>query len=225
MTAMYKDKNGKEYGYYQKYGGSEGDLIIISSENLALRTDRNILKAHSSVFRTMFSTCDGNNDHVNLDHEAGTIALYLDAMADRSEAPGPAEWKQFREAVELCIRYDTPAVGAQMLKNIPKIDHFGWGVAYGIFLLAAEFDDVLTACRIIGGAGRYRPDDFFRGNSWSKEVMETLPSRWVWAYMAAHQDCDLPYKHTVDYWEKVAVVFLRKLLPGVIRIKLLNFEA
>ncbi|WRT65311.1 uncharacterized protein IL334_002254 [Kwoniella shivajii] len=218
MLTAYTDNDGKEYKYYDEYKDESGDLVIITSDDLAIKVQKSLLEHSSPVFRSMFSTCKSDDNVIHLDHPAAALALYLTALGDRPLDYLNNEYDTFAEAIELCFLYDTLHTGPKMLKTLSPIGKLGHKHGYSLFKFSARFDDVLTACRIIQTIGLYQDtrlnggDAFWRPNNWERSYMDVLPSSWVWAYMQAHQQTTARIR-TRDYWNDIAIKFLEYLLP------------
>ncbi|OCF34097.1 hypothetical protein I316_04044 [Kwoniella heveanensis BCC8398] len=90
MPSIFRTSSGKEYEYHEKYDGPEGDLVIISSDDKALRCEKAALLVNSSVFRSMFSTCDSDGSKVHLDHPASALATVLQALNHRLSSRLPS---------------------------------------------------------------------------------------------------------------------------------------
>ncbi|WWC69027.1 uncharacterized protein I206_102963 [Kwoniella pini CBS 10737] len=181
MSTTYTTKSGKEYEYYEKFNDTSKNLVLVSSDNLALRVDCTILRTSSSVFRSMFATCDTEGDQVHLPHTAELLGLYIFALDDRHLDLSNITYETFQELLEICIRYDTLSIGPQLFRKLTKIQEFDYTNGYELVVLAAKFDDILTACRIISkigyeAYGRNSADKFWKTNNWERDIMNKLPS-------------------------------------------------
>ncbi|OCF40538.1 hypothetical protein I317_05629 [Kwoniella heveanensis CBS 569] len=185
MPSIFRTSSGKEYEYHEKFDGPEGDLVIISSDDKALRCEKAVLLVNSSVFRFMFSTCDSDGSEVHLDHPASALATVLQALNHRLDV-APTKWQELLDALDICSPYDMAFLGARILRKITDTEQYDQGHAYELFCLAAKFDDTITACRIIAERGDEDSGPFCQPESGPRKVMENLPGVWTWAYMQAH---------------------------------------
>ncbi|WWC69029.1 uncharacterized protein I206_102965 [Kwoniella pini CBS 10737] len=218
MSNIYIGKGGKEYRYHENFNDTDKDLVIISSDDIAFRVDSFILQAHSSVFRSMLSINNSENNDVHLDHSHQALEMYLSALNGYELKLKCYHWKSFKEGIELCNLYDTPFIGTKMLSQVTPIDLFGDHIGHELFVLASTFNDILTACRIISTCGANRAcyakaaDEFWTLDEWDGSHLDRLPSRWIWAYVRAHTERTrkLDIKST---WDDISTRFRKLLLP------------
>ncbi|WRT65312.1 uncharacterized protein IL334_002255 [Kwoniella shivajii] len=148
--SSYTDKSGKSYNYHEIFKSASNNFIILSPDNVAFRVDPIKLQASSSVFRDMCLVCNPeSNDHLNIGSESRALYLYLSAVHDGSVKLEADQWDISKEAISLCREFDTPKAALRMLKAIRPISLFSAQHAYELFELAAEYEDVLTAFKII----------------------------------------------------------------------------
>ncbi|WWC60025.1 uncharacterized protein I303_102588 [Kwoniella dejecticola CBS 10117] len=185
MTSAYIGKGGKQYTYHEDFNDETKGLVIITSDCIAMRMDGKLLRFHSPVFEAMLSTCNSDDDSVHLEHPASVFALYLRTLSGQPLKLEEKDWDDFKQAVDLCLRYDTPSFGPHMLANVRPMFLFGHDKAYKLFMLASRFDDILTACRVISSLASFRQDRvngedlFWRRQDWPLNVIEPLPTAWI----------------------------------------------
>nr|XP_018264437.1 uncharacterized protein I303_02604 [Kwoniella dejecticola CBS 10117]OBR86595.1 hypothetical protein I303_02604 [Kwoniella dejecticola CBS 10117] len=213
MTSQYTDKDGKQYTYHDEFKDESKDLFIISSDNMAFRVDSDLLKTNSSVFRSMFSTCDTDDRSLHLDHSNQAIAISFKTLCHLPLGLDRTEWEQFIEGVELCIQYEMPRVGSKILSRFNLYSDIFANYGYSLFLLSAKLNDVATACRIIPKIGpmsyasNRNENRFWCRSGWARSVALDLPPIWYWAYTSAHSKATANAADGV-YWQVVAITFM-----------------
>ncbi|WWC69030.1 uncharacterized protein I206_102966 [Kwoniella pini CBS 10737] len=191
------------------------DLVIISSNGVAMRVDSCLLKCNSAVFRSMFSTCDSDDNSIHLDHPSIPLILFLLVVNDQPLEIVQEDWEDFKAAVELCERYEAANIAIRMLNQVQPINKFGHERAYDLFILASKFNDIFTACRVINTCAywqdaSYEGTDKFWKKGGDRDLMKGLPVDWVWAYMKCHMNL-APRDLSREYWEDLSVKFMKYL--------------
>ncbi|WVW79805.1 hypothetical protein I302_101775 [Kwoniella bestiolae CBS 10118] len=217
MLITYTSKSGKRYTYHEMFNDFTKDLVIVSSDDITLRVDSGVLKASSSVFESMVSTC-GSDDIPKLDHTSSTLSIYLSFLFAETQPTfklTKSDWEAFTKAVKLCETYDTPEVIRKMLGSLAL---FGLEHHFHLFEIAAMVNDVFTATKLILVIGKYDPDEakwnsnFWDLDEWDVDLIEDLPGHWVWAYMKAHHATDSGIRRE-DYWAAIAAKFITSAIP------------
>ncbi|WVQ94673.1 hypothetical protein IAU59_001753 [Kwoniella sp. CBS 9459] len=228
MSDYYKDEEGKKYKYHTDFKNDRSNLVIISKDNVAFKTDKSLLASASPVFREMFSACSSASPHIHLDHNEEVLELFLHAINRRIV---DLEWptlEAYMGALDLCSMYDTPETGRNLLRMTPidgrylvDVESVEGEEEIGFILMTycAKFDDVLTASRVISIYGEMQhhytdgKDHFWNPEPRQPILMEKLPPKWVWAYMLALHDCDLKLKtQSESFWNDVGMRFSRNMM-------------
>ncbi|WWC69028.1 uncharacterized protein I206_102964 [Kwoniella pini CBS 10737] len=206
---------GKPYRYNEDFAESCGDLIILTSDGQALKTDSELLKTASPVFDSMLS-------RLSLDHSSSAIKLYLQTIRDEAIDFTDITYETFKETLNMCLKYETKMQGLGLLGQINEgkgvIGHFGAENGFELFCLMPNFNDMLTSCRIIKDVrsrtvNNTKYGDFWNPQLWKQDTIKDVRGDWVWAYLYAHNPTKYP-RGSKDYWEDVSNRFLR-LLCGV----------
>ncbi|KAK6906993.1 hypothetical protein L486_04284 [Kwoniella mangroviensis CBS 10435] len=68
------------------------------------------------------------------------------------------KWKTLHQTLNLSLTLQTPEVGRQLLSNLQPVDQYGVKHQFELFNLAAQFDDVYAASRVIASIRGYDSD-------------------------------------------------------------------
>ncbi|WVQ62931.1 uncharacterized protein L199_001080 [Kwoniella botswanensis] len=198
---------------------TESEPIVISARHeLIFNEDQSSLinKSPKPVRNLYIST------FLSIHHNPNNLSPAIASL------PKDIKWVTLHKTLDLSLTLKTPEVGRQLLSNLHPVDRYGMKHQFELFNLAAQFDDVYTASRVIASIRGYDSDwaswnsTFWRlrGWDWDEKAMKGLPSNWIWAYMKAHQETAKPIVKlgTVDrereiYWLAVSARFMSNLTP------------
>ena len=135
--------------FHDRYNFDDGDLILLTSDNVKFRVHSVVLKAGSGVFRDMLELARPNEQNssepINLSETRATLEqvfLFLYPV-DETILPRPATFEGALEMCEVATKYDMPLALAGMRSVILGAkEYYGDGIDVYIYACRHGWDDV-----------------------------------------------------------------------------------
>ncbi|WWD00858.1 hypothetical protein V866_007796 [Kwoniella sp. B9012] len=152
------------------YNREDADLELSSNDNTIFKVDSFYLKAHSEVFRNMFTDQLFTNSAIPIDLSSKDLTCLLDIMVSGEPPKDALSLKQVKTLYAFCDQYECPFVRQLMISQFKKVaDIEPWET----FILASQHKDVDLAKQAIESIAKFKDKHLISAGNMPLSMAET----------------------------------------------------
>ncbi|KAK6903466.1 hypothetical protein I203_106969 [Kwoniella mangroviensis CBS 8507] len=153
------------------YNREDADLELSSNDNTIFKVDSFYLKAHSEVFRNMFTDQLFTNSTIPIDLSSKDLTCLLDIMVSGEPPEKALSLKQVKTLYAFCDQYECPFIRQLMISQFKKVaDIEPWDT----FILASQHKDVDLAKQAIKSIAKFKDKHLISAGNMPLSMAETI---------------------------------------------------